>query len=255
MLKLTLGAFVLSTFVENTVALATGPHAYATCLVLCWSGCKFTGTAAGAVAGGPAGAVAGAAASALACIKACGVVCAPFIACLSSNTSITVYDNGKSIKKSIIDINSGDLVETIKDNKVLYTEVAHNTKVTGSFSFVTIRAQDIYNASNTKYLEITDEHVLAIYHDNMPMTIKKASNVQIGDVLLDNNMNKLQVENLHQHTLEEKYVLITKQGTVLANDIYVTTFCDGVITGDDQLLGATIKDWQNQHSFSDHYLN
>ena len=86
--------------------------------------------------------------------------------------------------------------------------------------------------------------------DNGLLTIDSGSNLEVGDILLDSTQNKLIVKNISCATGNEKYVLLTKAGTVLASDLYVTTLCNEEVSGGEKLFGQTMDNWKERH-FSD----
>lgn len=252
MLNLVLGSVAITSVIP-TVRAGT-PVLYGVCFTTCVSVCYVGGASAGIAAAASAvgvGIAAGlwAVVSSGSCVAVCVAACGPFVACLSSDTSIIVQTNGKSIQRPVKDIKAGDFVQTLKNTETYWTQVLGNTKVEGEIEFIRITAKNMQNTTQIRYVEVTPEHELVLSRANNLKTISSAKYIQMDDVLIDSIGNKLSVTALEKIILNEKHNLVTLDGTVLASDIFVTTMCnddDGVAV--ERLFEPTMEDWRNKHS-------
>lgn len=236
--------FLGSVALMNMPSKVSAGFGYPICITVCLSTCAVGGVAMTAATYGIAAPTVMAS-----CMEICVTICFP--TCFSNNTTIVSRHYDQNILMNISEIKSGDKVLTINNHKPTWTEVLSNTKVEGDFKFIKLFAQNLDNTSQIKSLEITPEHGLILFNDNGPRTIDQASNLEIGDVILDSEQNKLSVFNISYSISKEKYVLLTKSSTVLASDIYVTTMCNEEVAGGEKLFSQTIDDWQSRHFFDD----
>lgn len=201
----------------------------------------------------------------LLCVSTCGVAkwwgqpflecfnncrtnyCGEHLACLSSEATLMSQANEKNTTKNIKAIKTGDFVLTLKNGTQYWTEVLSNTKTEGSFEFIQIHAQNLQNTTQVKQLEVTPEHGLIFYRVDSMMTIDSASHLQIGDILVNSDGNKLSVIDIKKTTHDEKYTLETSEGTVLASNFFVTTLCKEEVTIGEQPFDLVIEDWKSRH--------
>ncbi len=237
MLNLAIGSVAALSMVQ-TVQAGT-PVAYGVCVAICIGVCEVFGIAAGAAVGG--------ALAAESCPVGCAAVCAPAFACLSSNTSIVVKIDEGYIQKPVSEVRAGGFVQTLNNMKVAWTQVFSNHKAVGEIGFLNITFQNIHNTSQTQYIEVTPEHELVLMRANNIVTISPAKNIQMDDVLIDSNGQQLLITSLEKTVLNEKYNLVTLDGTVLASDVFVTTMCNEGVDG-ERLFEPTIKEWQSKRS-------
>ena len=94
-------------------------------------------------------------------------------------------------------------------------------------------------------MTITNEHGIIIYDDDSNIRIIKANNLKIGQKLITLDGPEM-IKNIKSLKLENKYILETEDGTVIANNIYVSTICDDMI---DETINSDdlLKHWKDKH--------
>ena len=76
------------------------------------------------------------------------------------------------------------------------------------------------------------------------LTIKTAKNIVVGDQMPSSNGEALMVVARNMIFLQNTYQPLTDEGSLLANDVLVSTFCeeDGVQSG--EIWEKKITDWK-----------
>lgn len=153
------------------------------------------------------------------CYSACVGICATGpVQCFSNDTEIKVLENGKAINKKIENVKENDLVLTYDINKKeILTFVVRNEKSEGSFDFLLIEV-------GNKTLKVTTNHIMIILENNL-FKIKKAKELTINENILTEE-GVFKIKKISPFKLNTKYTLITKEGTVLANGIFVSIACE-----------------------------
>ena len=147
------------------------------------------------------------------------VVCNIF--CFNCNSMIKVLENDKIIEKRISQIKEGDRVLTYNGKKKILTKVTKNMKNIGLFEFYTIKCKD--SNSNIKMISITGNHTMVVFGKKKDEIIfESASHVKIGDQFITCD-GLFEVYEINKEMLNDSYELRVEEGTVLANDILVTT--------------------------------
>jgi intein/homing endonuclease len=157
--------------------------------------------------------------------------------CFSSDTTIAKIEDGQIKNVSIYELKTNDLVLANNQNKL--TKVVRNVKSEGIFDYTQIKLE------SGKELTITNEHgVIVLDHESNKRVIK-ANNLKKGQKLITLDGPEI-IKNIKSLKLENKYILETEDGTVIANNIYVSTICDDMIDekiNSDDLLNY----WKDMH--------
>lgn len=172
-----------------------------------------------------------------ACILALCVIGPITTACFSSDTKISKIVDGQIKNISIYDLKENDIVLSNNENKL--TKVVRNVKSEGIFDYTKIILK------SGKELIVTNDHGIIVVEDESNKRIIKANNLKEGQKLitLDGIEEIINISNLKK---KDKYILETENGTVIANNIYVSTICNDMIDekkNSDDLL----KYWKDKH--------
>ncbi|MBH2006833.1 MAG: hypothetical protein I8H75_05815 [Myxococcaceae bacterium] len=243
--KKLLAVFALFSILLSPTPARAGAACFGACAIACCS------TAGGPAAfAGPLGIAVGLTGCTGICMVACAT--AAFIppACFADETKISVLEQGIRIEKDVKDIIVGDLVSTLKNEKLSLTSVLRNQKTQGRFEFVQITFEDLQNGMPKRIL-VTPEHGLVLSNENNELTIDSAEHINAGDRMLSADGIALLVTDIAIVTKNEKYTLETVDGTVLASDLFVTTMCNEEVIGGERLFEPTMKNWRMKHNFSE----
>ena len=175
-----------------------------------------------------------------ACLACIASLCAtgPILtACFDSETIISKIEDGQIKKVSIYELKVNDLVLANNENK--FTRVVRNVKSEGVFDYTQIILE------SGKQLTITNEHGVIVLDGESNKRIMMANNLREGQKLITLEGVEVikKVKNLE---IKDKYILETEDGTVIANNIYVSTICDDMI---DETMDSDelIKLWKEKH--------
>ena len=216
---------------------STGALCFPACLVFC--------------AANPvmfAGALASGGVTEIACFPGCSIACSMGLfvpaACFSEDTILTVKDSNKVFETEIKNIKRNDYVLTLDNNgNQMYTKVVSNIKSKGNYDFLDIICQA---SSGNKELKVTKDHSLVVGDENKKEIIL-AKNVKVGMNFFINN-GLCEVKQINQIILNEKYTLITEDGTIISSGIFSSTICDSEI--DEHIsFEKNLEKWKNNHNF------
>ncbi len=140
--------------------------------------------------------------------------------CFSNNTEMIVKENGKELKRLVSDIKVGDLVLTLNGNQKVFSKVLENTKNEGIFEFYEIKIKD--EKSNICSITVTGNHTMIIFEKENETKFKFANELAIGDILRTNN-GLFKIFEIGHKKMNNSYKLKVEEGTVLANNILVST--------------------------------
>ena len=147
------------------------------------------------------------------------IICNIF--CFQELTKINVLENDKIIQKQVSQIKNGDKVLTYDGNKKILTKVLKIKENKGSFEFYEFRCKG--KDSKMKKIMVTGNHTMIIYgKENDGVQFKSASQVKVGD-LFRTTYGMFQVYEINRKMMDDSYELRVENGTVLANDILVST--------------------------------
>lgn len=157
--------------------------------------------------------------------------------CFDSDTIIPKIENGLIKNVPIYELKKNDLVLANKENK--FTKVVRNVKSEGIFDY----SQIILDSG--KELTITNEHVVIVLDDESNKRVMRASNLRKGQKLITLDGPEM-IKEINHLKIKDRYILETLDGTVIANNIYVSTICDDMV---DEKINADdlLKKWKNKH--------
>ena len=172
-----------------------------------------------------------------ACILALCVIGPITTACFSPDTKISTIEDGQIKDVSIYELKKNDLVLANNGNKL--TKVVRNLKSEGIFNYTQIILE------SGKELTITNEHGVIVLDEEINKKVIKAANLREGQKLITLKGPEM-IKNINNLQIKEKYILETEDGTVIANNIYVSTICDDMI---DEKINSDdlLKQWKDKH--------
>lgn len=172
-----------------------------------------------------------------ACILALCVIGPITTACFSSDTKISTIEDGQIKDVSIYELKENDLVLANNENKL--TKVVRNVKSEGIFNYIQVILE------SGKKLTITNEHGVIVLDDESNKRVIKANNLREGQKLITLEGPEM-IKNINNLKIKDKYILETEDGTVIANNIYVSTICDDMI---DEKINSDdlLKQWKDKH--------
>ena len=148
-------------------------------------------------------------------------ICVCKIFCFHSNTMVKLLEKDKIINKRISDIHKGDQVLTYNGKNKIISKVTKNLKNKGLFEFFTIKCKD--KNSNIKKISITGNHTMIIYQQKKhKLAFRYANQVKIGDLFITPD-GLFEVYEIKREMMNNSYEMRVENGTVLANDILVST--------------------------------
>ena len=172
-----------------------------------------------------------------ACILALCVIGPITTACFSPDTKISTIEDGQIKDVSIYELKKNDLVLANNGNKL--TKVVRNVKSEGIFNYTQIILE------SGKELTITNEHGVIVLDEETNKKVIKAANLREGQKLITLKGPEM-IKNINNLQIKDKYILETEDGTVIANNIYVSTICDDMI---DEKINSDdlLKQWKDKH--------
>ena len=158
-------------------------------------------------------------------------------ACFSSDTTIFKIENGEIKDVPIYQLKENDLV--LANNEYKFTKVVRNVKSEGIFDYIQIILE------SGKELTVTKEHGVIVLDNESNKRVRKANDLRGGQVLITMEGPEV-IKSINNLRIKDKYILETLDGTVVANNIYVSTICDDMI---DEKINADdlIQQWKNRH--------
>lgn len=144
------------------------------------------------------------------------------ISCFSDEAKIIVLESGVQVEKPITEVNVADEVLTLSGSELKTTKVIRNLKISGSFEFLEIEASS--QNGTKKLLKVTPNHVMIRAHDNMSLKLLLSKNLKLGDKVLSED-GVYVVSKILNTMKNDKYKLVTTEGTVLASGVFVSTIC------------------------------
>ena len=171
------------------------------------------------------------------CVIANCVVGLILTACFSSDTIISKIEDGQIKKVSIEELKANDLV--LSNNENQFTKVVRNVKAKGIFDYTQIILE------SGKQLTITNEHGVIVLDEESNKRIMMANNLREGQKLITLEGPEV-IKKINNLQIKDKYILETEDGTVIANNIYVSTICDDMI---DETMNSDdlLKIWKVKH--------
>ena len=173
----------------------------------------------------------------IACILANCVAGPVLTACFSSDTTISKFENGEIKEVSIYEIKENDIV--LSNNEHKFTKVVRNVKSEGIFDYIQIILE------SGKELTVTNEHGVIVLDEKSNKRVIKANNLKEGQMLITLEGPEV-IKRINNLRIKDKYILETLDGTVIANNIYVSTICDDMID-EEMKADDLIQQWKNKH--------
>ena len=143
------------------------------------------------------------------------------IFCFHEQTIMNVLEkDDKIMKKQVSDIKTGDRVLTYDGGKKILTKVVKNVENKGSFEFYEFKCK---NKDSIKSITVTGNHTMIIYNkDNYKIQFKSANQTKIGDLFRTVD-GMYEIFEINKKMMNRSYELRVENGTVLANDILIST--------------------------------
>ena len=143
------------------------------------------------------------------------------IFCFHEQTIINVMEkDDKIMKKQVSDIKRGDRVLTYNGGKKILTKIMKNVENKGSFEFYEFKCR---NKDSIKSITVTGNHTMIIYSkDNYKIQFKSANQTKIGDLFRTTD-GMYEIFEINKKMMNRSYELRVENGTVLANDILIST--------------------------------
>ena len=143
------------------------------------------------------------------------------IFCFHEQTMINVLENDKIIQRQVSKLKNGDKVLTFDGGKKIVTKVLKIIENKGSFEFFDFKCRN--KDSNIKSITVTGNHTMLIYcKKNNEIKFMPADQVKVGDVFRTTD-GMFEIFEINKKNMNDSYELRVEKGTVLANDILVST--------------------------------
>ena len=94
-------------------------------------------------------------------------------------------------------------------------------------------------------MSVTNEHGVIVLDEKSNKRVIKANNLKEGQMLITLEGPEV-IKRINNLRIKDKYILETLDGTVIANNIYVSTICDDMID-EDMNADDLIQQWKNKH--------
>ena len=99
-----------------------------------------------------------------------------------------------------------------------------NVENKGSYEFYEFKSR---NKDSIKNITVIGNHTMIIYSkDNNKIQFKSANQVKIGDLFITID-GMYEIFEINKKRMKKSYELRVENGTVLANDILISTLCSG----------------------------
>ena len=141
--------------------------------------------------------------------------------CFHKLTMINVLDTDKIIQRKVSKIKNGDKVLTYDGNKPILTKVVKIKENKGLFEFDEFKCRN--RESKIKNIIVTGNHTMIIYSKNKnEIELKCANQVKINDLFRTSD-GMYEIFEINKKIMKNSYELRVEKGTILANDILVST--------------------------------
>ncbi len=143
------------------------------------------------------------------------------IFCFHELTMIKVSENDKIKNMQVSEIKTCDKVLTYNGGKKILTKITKIAKNKGDFEFYEFRCRNKH--SNIKSITVTGNHTMIIYSKNKnEIELKCANQVKINDLFRTSD-GMYEIFEINKKIMKNSYELRVEKGTILANDILVST--------------------------------
>ncbi len=108
-----------------------------------------------------------------------------------------------------------------------------------------------FNTFNGATITVTDHHVMKVYR-NYKLYALPADAIEYSDQLVSLDGDLQGIASIYQFEEVGKHEVITASGTVLANELHVSTICEGILGSSVDLFtwNVTIYNWLRDHAFN-----
>jgi intein/homing endonuclease len=142
--------------------------------------------------------------------------------CFSTGTKMTILKDSKQSEKSVQEIQKDDLVLTFNGSNKLFSKVLEIKKNEGAFEFYVFKLMN-GTKMNTKSISVTGNHMMIIFgKDQNDIKLKYAYQLKVGDFLRTSE-GLFEIYEIDKRMMNDSYQIKVENGTVLANDILVST--------------------------------
>lgn len=167
--------------------------------------------------------------------------------CFANDTTITVSaTNGTLLNKPISAVHAGDQVLTLVDGRPITTRVVRNVKSSGSFDFFEFQVRS--DGAEVSILKVTPQHSMLLVDPLGEMRFSLPAAVRVGDEMQSSDGSAWKVSQIGHSVGNEKYTLVTTEGSVLASGVLVSTICEEEIR-----VGLKMDDvmpiWKLRHPY------
>ena len=143
------------------------------------------------------------------------------IFCFQEQTIINVLENDHQIKKrQVSHIKKDDRVLTYDGENKIFTKVIKIFENKGAFESYEFKCRN--KDSTIKSITVTGNHTMIIYNKDNEIKFKSANKVKIGDLFRTTD-GMFEIFEINQKKMKNSYELRVENGTVLANDILIST--------------------------------
>jgi len=143
--------------------------------------------------------------------------------------------------RAAAEIKEGDMVKTLRDAAVpTYTKVTRNVLNRGVVAFTEVGLDD------GKSFNVTSGHIVAVKRATGDVEIEQARNLKVGDVMMTSST---EVRVVATRTLQQssRWSLETEIGSVLVNDVLVTSICEDTFSRLPNTFSSALEFWRQQH--------
>jgi len=143
-------------------------------------------------------------------------------------------------RKKVRDVHSGDMVASLEDDgSEVFVPVAFNKQFDEDVSFIEVALED------GRAFNVTEEHVVPVRRAD-GLELDHAAHVQVGDRMITSSGAESAVASVRHIMQASRWTLGTESGTILVNDILVTSVCDNAFTKLPVEYSA-LQSWRTQH--------
>jgi hypothetical protein len=180
------------------------------------------------------------------CLVACGSALWVPPACFANDTIIAVSaPDGTLINKPISAVHVDDQVLTLVDGQPVTTRVVRNVQSNGSFDFFEFEVRTDRAVST---LKVTPQHSMLLVDPLGEMRFSPPADVSVGDKMQSSGGSAWKVSHIGHSMGDEKFTLVTTEGSVLASGVLVSTICEEEINVGLK-MGDVMQGWKLKHPY------
>ena len=142
--------------------------------------------------------------------------------CFSADTKMNLLKDSKQYQKSVAQIQKDDLVLTFNGKNKVFTKVLETKKNEGIFEFYEFKLRD-EKKLKTKIITVTGNHMMIVFGEvQNDIKLKYACQLKVGEFLRTTD-GLFEIYEIETKMMNNSYQIKVENGTVLANDILVST--------------------------------